>query len=93
VPPIPLYWCDAYTWAIILYPLGGYEHSFSRSPVSTVSPIRCSSVENGISGITRLVTIARSRTASRRGLFKDDGSRCCKKSSVTGITDKSPISV
>jgi hypothetical protein len=44
--------CDAYTSAIIPCPNAAYKQIRSQATVSIVSPIRGSSAENGIGGIT-----------------------------------------
>ena len=63
--PFLLSSCNAYTSTIVPCVYRSYKHIRSSATVSTVSPIRCSSAENGISGISGKVLL--------RGLESQNG--------------------
>jgi hypothetical protein len=53
ITPFLLSRCDTYTSAIIAYRSAVYKRFELWATVSMVSPVRCSSAQNGISGISR----------------------------------------
>jgi len=59
LPPFLLSACDPYTSEIIACFPEAYKNFHSWATVSIVSPIRCSSAENGISGISQRVAAVR----------------------------------